>query len=387
VRAINYLLCLLLQVGATLADQWPCQVVQPSPGAAPNSVIPLKPKGTTFTQTATYNSVGTWNLRYGACSPACVSVSVQGTGVLSDLPTFAVSTSPGTQSGTTNWFVVVTSWTFRNIGGVEIPSSNTTVQGLQPNLPSGPCQCQSSDCGNAVAQQYCTTTCAPPSYCAPTPYPGPDGCPSGETWQWIPYPVCQWQCEPDGSPIIVRLDPSVDWKYAFNPEKFALLDWNGDGRLYEVPVISNPQVFAWLLDRNCVEQSPVMSAKCLLGSATPQPPCPDGGRGCRNGFRALATEYDSNHDGVFGAGDTAYNDGQIVLWHQQDDWTPKAEQYESLPEAGVLSILLHDVKEEPYQSDGIRFHLKSMELTPQGQFPIYDVYLPLLPQAFASRCK
>jgi hypothetical protein len=142
------------------------------------------------------------------------------------------------------------------------------------------------------------------------------------------------------------------------------------------------------LDRN--HDGVINNGKELFGNFTDQPPCPQGGTACRNGYRALA-EFDKPKNGGNGDGTIDKRDAifpRLLLWidFNHDGVSQRNELY-SLPELGVFSISLKYHQEHFDDQYGNWFRFKgSINVTPEDQQhdhidrTIYDVFFKeLLP--------
>jgi hypothetical protein len=165
-----------------------------------------------------------------------------------------------------------------------------------------------------------------------------------------------------------------------------------DGVIFDISGTGSPIPIAWTapssgnaflaLDRN--HDGKIDSGKELFGNFTSQPPCPDGGRTCLNGYRALA-EFDrpengGNGDGIIDSRDAVFS--HLRLWIDQNhDGMSQPNELHTLSELGVYSISLHYRDDAHFFDEyGNWFHYQSA-LNPDPQDGkskdgrvTYDVY-------------
>jgi hypothetical protein len=144
-----------------------------------------------------------------------------------------------------------------------------------------------------------------------------------------------------------------------------------DGVIFDISGTGHPVLIAWTapntgnaflaLDRN--HNGKIDSGKELFGNFTEQPPCPDGGRSCLNGYRALA-EFDKpenggNGDGIIDARDDVFP--HLVMWIDENhNGISEPNELHSLPELGVYSISLHYRDDQHFRDQyGNWFHYQS----------------------------
>jgi hypothetical protein len=147
------------------------------------------------------------------------------------------------------------------------------------------------------------------------------------------------------------------------------------------------------LDRN--HNGKIDSGKELFGNYTEQPPCPDGGRTCRNGYRALA-EFDKpenggNGDGIIDSRDAVFS--HLRLWIDQNhDGVSQPNEMHTLPELGVYSISL-GYRDDAHFFDeyGNWFHYQSA-LNPDPQDGMskddrvtYDVFFMMAEESYQTQ--
>jgi hypothetical protein len=162
---------------------------------------------------------------------------------------------------------------------------------------------------------------------------------SGIAWgQGECYKSC---CDQGTSPILV--DTTGNGFHLTSASGGVVFDFYGDGVPIKLSWTAANSGNAFLaLDRN--HNGKIDSGKELFGNVTVQPPCPDGGLGCRNGYRALA-EFDKpenggNGDGIIDARDAVFP--HLLLWIDENhDGISQPEELHHLPELGVYSISLH----------------------------------------------
>jgi hypothetical protein len=101
-------------------------------------------------------------------------------------------------------------------------------------------------------------------------------------------------CVPNlGSPIVI--DTTGEGFHLTSATEGVIFDIRGDGRPIQLAWTAETSRNAFLaLDRN--GNGKIDNGKELFGNFTDQPPCPDGGGACRNGYRALA-EFDKPANG------------------------------------------------------------------------------------------
>jgi len=150
-----------------------------------------------------------------------------------------------------------------------------------------------------------------------------------------------------------------------------------DGVMYDISGTGHPFKMAWtgrdsgnaflVLDRN--HNGKIDNGKEMFGNYTEQPPCPDGGDGCKNGYRALA-EFDKPENGGNGDGIIDYHDAvfsRLRLWIDENhDGISQSNELHTLPELGAYSISLKYSDSHFRDQNGNWFHYSS-SLNPDRQ--------------------
>ena len=143
-----------------------------------------------------------------------------------------------------------------------------------------------------------------------------------------------------------------------------------DGVIFDISGTGHPVLIAWtapksgnaFLALDCNHNGKIDNGKELFGNFTVQPPCPDGGRTCLNGYRALA-EFDrpdngGNGDGIIDSRDAVFSN--LCLWIDQNhDGIAQPKELHTLPELGVYSLALHYEEEWLKDESGNLFHYKA----------------------------
>lgn len=142
------------------------------------------------------------------------------------------------------------------------------------------------------------------------------------------------------SPIVI--DTTGEGFRLTSAEEGVLFDFFGDGHPLQIAWTARDSGNAFLaLDRN--HDGKIDNAKELFGNFTAQPPCPDGGGACRNGYRALA-EFDKPENGGNGDGIIDHRDvvfSRLRLWIDENhDGISQPSELHTLDELGVHSLSL-----------------------------------------------
>jgi hypothetical protein len=151
-----------------------------------------------------------------------------------------------------------------------------------------------------------------------------------------------------------------------------------NGVIFDISGTGNPVPIAWtdpksgnaflVLDRN--HNGKIDSGKELFGDFTEQPPCPGGGHGCLNGYRALA-EFDKPENGGNGDGIIDHRDAvfsKLRLWIDENhDGISQPNEVHTLPDLGVYSVSLQYRDDAHFFDEyGNWFHYQSA-LNPDAQ--------------------
>jgi hypothetical protein len=171
------------------------------------------------------------------------------------------------------------------------------------------------------------------------PCGGPDSCCVTELCD--AHFECAGDCTcQNASPIII--DTTGEGFHLTSVQRGVVFDIAATGHRVQMAWTGATSNNAFLsLDRN--GNGKIDNGKELFGNFTDQPPCPDGGRACRNGYRALA-EFDKpenggNGDGIIDKRDAVFS--QLLLWIDENhDGISQPYELHTLPELGVFSLAL-----------------------------------------------
>jgi len=144
-------------------------------------------------------------------------------------------------------------------------------------------------------------------------------------------------------PTPILVDTTGHGFHLTSADDGVVFDFYGNGHPIKLSWTQATSGNAFLaLDRN--HNGKIDSGKELFGDVTPQPPCPEGGRRCLNGYRALA-EFDKPENGGNGDGIIDHHDAvfsHLLLWIDENhDGISQPSELHTLPELGVYSISLH----------------------------------------------
>jgi len=189
----------------------------------------------------------------------------------------------------------------------------------------------------------------------------------GQNFQQMPAICCA--CTVPPCPLVADL---LDRGFAMTDvEKGVEFDFFGNGHPLRMAWTDPSHGNSWLVRP---EDGDVVSGRQMFGNAAPQPPCPDGGNKCFNGWRALAI-YDlkqngGNGNGVIDPGDAVWKELRFWRDSNQNGKVDKGELY-TLDELGIKEINLQYASKDSYVD------VYGNKFTDKGSYgvsPMWDVW-------------
>lgn len=157
----------------------------------------------------------------------------------------------------------------------------------------------------------------------------------GQNFQQVNVYCCPGDCSTCCCCTPLVLDVKLNGYHMTSVADGVWFDFFGDGRPQKMAWTDPEYGNGWLA---LPQDGKVSSAKQLFSNLASQPPCPDGGNRCLNGWRALAIYDDpkngGNNNGMIDPGDAVWP--RLRVWvDKNQDGTSQPDELRTLSELGI----------------------------------------------------